>query len=126
MISWTNRFNSPVGHARRTRVGNLVHHLEHLRRALPGRGRDVEDRRVVQELQLPPQLVVEFLVVVGAPAFHQVPFVRRDDDAAARFVRLAGNGAVLVGGADSASMTRTATSAFSIARRARMTLSDSS
>ena len=45
----------------RPRLGDLVDRLEHLRRALAGRRRDVQHRRVVEELQLLPQLVVELL-----------------------------------------------------------------
>ena len=55
---------------------------------LAGRGRDVQDRRVVEELHLPAQLLVELLRELRAAALHQVPLVRHDDDAAAGLLRL--------------------------------------
>ena len=48
-------------HALQTRVGHLVDHLEHLGRPLAGGRRNVEHGRIVEELDLPPQLVVELL-----------------------------------------------------------------
>ena len=40
-----------------TYLGDAVDHLDQLRRALTRRGRHVQDRRPVEELQLAPQLV---------------------------------------------------------------------
>ena len=50
----------------------------------PRQRRDVQDRRVVEELHLLPQLVVEPLREVRAPPLHQVPLVGRDDDRRSR------------------------------------------
>ena len=47
--------------AAHARVGDLVDRLEHLGRALAGCRRNMKHRRVVEELDLPPQLVVELL-----------------------------------------------------------------
>ena len=57
----------------------------------------MENRRVVEELQLVAHVLVEDLRGVGALLFHQVPLVRGDDDAAARLLRGAGDGAILIG-----------------------------
>ena len=44
-----NLLSAGVGTRMPPRRGDLVHRLEHLRRALAGQRRDVEDRRVVEE-----------------------------------------------------------------------------
>ena len=79
-------------------VGDLVDHLEQLRRPLTRLRGDVEDLRVVQELQLLAQLVVELLREVLPAPLHQVPLVGGDDHAAAGVLGLSGNRRVLVGG----------------------------
>jgi hypothetical protein len=97
-----HRLDEPVQLGRRDpphpRLGHLVDRLEHLRRALAGQRRDVQDRRVVEELQLLPQLVVELLREVRPAPLHQVPLVHRDDDPAPGLVGGPGDGGVLVGG----------------------------
>ena len=57
--------------AAHARLGDLVDRLEHLRRALAGGRRDVQHRRVVEELQLPAQLLVELPREV-----RPAPFIR--------------------------------------------------
>ena len=97
VTAWTKRFSSPVGIRSHPRLGDLVDRLEHLAGALAGRRRDVQQRRVVQELQLAPQLLVELFRELRAAALHQVPFVGGDDDAAAGLLGFAGDRRILVG-----------------------------
>ena len=87
-------------HAARALLHHLVDHLEQLRRALAGQRRDVHDRREIEKLQIEAQLVVERLRKILPLAFHQVPFVDRDDHAAPRALGFAGNRAVLIGRAE--------------------------
>src|SRR5206468_2378094 len=68
-------------------------------RALARQCRNMEDRSVIEELQLTPKLFVEALDEVVALPPHEVPLVGDDDDAASRLIRLAGDGRVLIGGA---------------------------
>ena len=79
------------------RVGDLVDRFEQFRRPLTGQRGDVEDLRVVEELHLLAQLVVEPLREILAAPLHQVPLVGGDDDAAPGLLRLAGDRRVLVG-----------------------------
>jgi hypothetical protein len=76
---------------------HAVDRLEQPRRALAGRRRDVQQRCIVEKLQLPPERLVEGLHELGTVVLHQVPFVRRDDHAASRLVGFSRDGRVLVG-----------------------------
>ena len=95
-----HRLDEPIQFRRRdplrSRLRNLVDRLEETRGALAGRRRQVQHGRVVEELQLLVQLVVELLDELRAASLHQVPFVHRDDDPGARLVRLAGDRGVLI------------------------------
>ena len=79
---------------------HFIHHFEQLWRALAGQCGDVDDRRVVEKLQVETQLVVERLCKVLPLAFHEVPFVHRDNHAAPSPLRFACDGAVLIGRAE--------------------------
>ena len=57
----------------------------------------MEDLRVVEELHLLPELVVEPLRKILAAPLHQVPLVDGDDHAAAGLLGCPGNRRVLVG-----------------------------
>src|SRR5688572_5463319 len=64
---------------------HAIHHFQQLPGAVAGQRREPDDRRVLEELELKAQLVVELLGEILAAALHQIPFVHCDDDAGAGF-----------------------------------------
>ena len=79
VTAWTNRFNSAVGIRACGASATLSIASRSFGVRSPVQRRDVQDRRVVQELHLLPQLVVELFREVLAAPLHQVPLVGGDD-----------------------------------------------